>query len=935
MQVKRNPYAVEPLEPRRMLALVPGTSGNDSISISFFNGLTHVVVNGGDHVTPDLDITVNAFAGNDVVSVASTRLNSAITILGGPGDDLLQNTVADLDAVFLATVDFNGGDGNDTVAADNGADATVGGRFRIQGNGVLKENPDDSLILWSLVENVVYADSDNANTIRFGDLRGPTHDVTNLTIRGHGGNDFISNEFAPFWGTSVGSGSVNVDGGPGSDQIFLSNISGSAPASYLINSTSIDVSSTQFDTGVLTYANCENMDFTGSDQADTVLVNSKPATMIMSFAGQGGDDAFTIGGGDLDSNGFGVGTTIPSGFSGGSGNDSIRIDDRFDAEGEIETCTFGIVDTNRFGVSKGNGKVALTDLEAQVYEAANAVAGISAPNIINVHATSNATQSLTINGGANRACNVTVGDGFNFDAINGTITANLQGGTVGIGSFQNPVVYRLTQTRLLTPKVVNYSGVDRFNIGGSTGIDVFLIDGVASGTTVAVGGGGGADQLSLGAGNIDADLLGPVTFDGGADADSVTVNNALDASAETQVLTASTFTDGSTHTFTTIESLIINEGPGGTNLTITATGAATTINGGGASDTFTVGGGDINANLQPTPARGLTINGQGGSDQIFFDDLNDNSLDRYVFQRPAGTDQLVKDGPSDYFISWTGVENVTLEGNNAPASPLAPCEFLVTNTTTPLRIRANAGSDRITVSDAGVPLFVHTGLGDADSLIVNNDFTPGDTPVTIVVDQTDDLETLDIHPAGIVRVTAGATLTKTRLGAPAGVLNISGVLDLAGGAFLSRAGGPTIATFQSLLVPGFNSGSWNGTSATGAINSSLAASSPLRDGVGYGLGSQIAVGSLGGFLIQPDDVLLRYTLDGDANLDALVNLQDFNRLASSFGAGSLWSQGNFNYDSIVNLSDFNLLAGNFGHAAAAPATFARGGAMQELERLSR
>jgi hypothetical protein len=37
----------------------------------------------------------------------------------------------------------------------------------------------------------------------------------------------------------------------------------------------------------------------------------------------------------------------------------------------------------------------------------------------------------------------------------------------------------------------------------------------------------------------------------------------------------------------------------------------------------------------------------------------------------------------------------------------------------------------------------------------------------------------------------------------------------------------------------------------------------------------------------------------------------------------------------VNLSDFNLLAGNFGHAAAAPATFAHGGAMQELERLSR
>jgi hypothetical protein len=50
----------------------------------------------------------------------------------------------------------------------------------------------------------------------------------------------------------------------------------------------------------------------------------------------------------------------------------------------------------------------------------------------------------------------------------------------------------------------------------------------------------------------------------------------------------------------------------------------------------------------------------------------------------------------------------------------------------------------------------------------------------------------------------------------------------------------------------------------------------------------------------------------------LVNLDDFNRLASSFGTtGKVWSQGNFDYDILgrVNLDDFNLLAGNFGLAA--------------------
>jgi hypothetical protein len=46
-------------------------------------------------------------------------------------------------------------------------------------------------------------------------------------------------------------------------------------------------------------------------------------------------------------------------------------------------------------------------------------------------------------------------------------------------------------------------------------------------------------------------------------------------------------------------------------------------------------------------------------------------------------------------------------------------------------------------------------------------------------------------------------------------------------------------------------------------------------------------------------------------------LQDFNRLAASFGAtgNALWTQGDFNYDGNVNLQDFNRLAANFGLSA--------------------
>lgn len=56
---------------------------------------------------------------------------------------------------------------------------------------------------------------------------------------------------------------------------------------------------------------------------------------------------------------------------------------------------------------------------------------------------------------------------------------------------------------------------------------------------------------------------------------------------------------------------------------------------------------------------------------------------------------------------------------------------------------------------------------------------------------------------------------------------------------------------------------------------------------------------------------------GDANIDGVVNLDDFNALATNFGLaiGAVWEQGDFTYNGAVDLDDFNLLAGNFGVGA--------------------
>jgi hypothetical protein len=59
---------------------------------------------------------------------------------------------------------------------------------------------------------------------------------------------------------------------------------------------------------------------------------------------------------------------------------------------------------------------------------------------------------------------------------------------------------------------------------------------------------------------------------------------------------------------------------------------------------------------------------------------------------------------------------------------------------------------------------------------------------------------------------------------------------------------------------------------------------------------------------------------GDANFDGVVNLDDFNLLASVFNqTGQSWLSGDFTFDGTVNLDDFNLLAANFNTSAGADA----------------
>jgi hypothetical protein len=71
----------------------------------------------------------------------------------------------------------------------------------------------------------------------------------------------------------------------------------------------------------------------------------------------------------------------------------------------------------------------------------------------------------------------------------------------------------------------------------------------------------------------------------------------------------------------------------------------------------------------------------------------------------------------------------------------------------------------------------------------------------------------------------------------------------------------------------------------------------------------------GGTPLSANHVFNFFFLNGDADRDGRVNLNDFNILAANFGQSPRgFTQGDFDYDAIVNLNDFNILASRFGNA---------------------
>lgn len=82
--------------------------------------------------------------------------------------------------------------------------------------------------------------------------------------------------------------------------------------------------------------------------------------------------------------------------------------------------------------------------------------------------------------------------------------------------------------------------------------------------------------------------------------------------------------------------------------------------------------------------------------------------------------------------------------------------------------------------------------------------------------------------------------------------------------------------------------------------------------LGFGDNQLLLIDSFAGRNVSShNNVLLKYTYAGDANLDGQVDISDLYLLAQSFQAAGLWTSGDFDYNGTVDSIDLGILARNW------------------------
>jgi hypothetical protein len=129
---------------------------------------------------------------------------------------------------------------------------------------------------------------------------------------------------------------------------------------------------------------------------------------------------------------------------------------------------------------------------------------------------------------------------------------------------------------------------------------------------------------------------------------------------------------------------------------------------------------------------------------------------------------------------------------------------------------------------------------------------------------------------------------------------------------------------RNVPTGGIENGTWNGP----GITSSTASNTNATDGiesrvVAYALNSELPLGAyatFGGLTVGANDILIRFTKNGDADLDGKCGDNDVTIIGGFYDNGIVttnqWYNGDFNFDGKVDDFDVTIIGAFYDQAAA-------------------
>lgn len=665
----------------------------------------------------------------------------------------------------------------------------------------------------------------------------------------------------------------------------------------------------------------DQLHINAGDGDDTITLLDTASIPVSIDAGEGADQMW-VGGGDWVA--FARADVT---LRGGAGVDRVTIDDTQSAASDTTFTNPFNLDTQARRTGAGtlfiNAGLPETAVEQIDYRAGSGaddirvlgLSSFSAMTLLSGDGDDSVTLGTDLDSGLNGA--ITVDGEAGFDTLHLDDSADGFGDTYFFeGDAAAPRVRKNSGGGGIT--YIDFQQLDlTAGLAGSfpnnQRFDVTFLPADASLSIVA---GTGDDTLTLGSATSDlARVQSAINFDGEAGFDRIDVVDAIGTDAATYTLTSTSLSISGQQPidYASVEWMTMLGNAAANTFDVVDTGGRlnVTLNGGAGDDLFLVGAGDLDTTL----ASSVSVVGGAGVDRLIIDDtLDDVGDDTYIFAANA-LNRGVKN------VLWStatpdATDFVDLQGSaNNDTIRVSGASPLVT-----LRIDAGPGDDAFlidrTTDSAGVGGRVIITSGDGnDSLTLNSDNAGADANVTIDA-ALDTLAMLQINAGGRLTMAAGGD----RLLVVEDALSLNGQIDMNDQTLLVRGG--DFLAIESRAANGYSGGLWM-TNSAAAIVSDVAAQSAVQDAIAVVRAEQVNLPVYHGVASAAGDVIVRYTLAGDTNLDRVVGFDDLLALAQTYNplvGGRTWSQGNFNYltpDSVagaVGFDDLLSLAQNYGQS---------------------